>query len=143
MAVKQEVGQYYQLSIGDGGSPEAFTPVACLTNKEFTRATKVIDGTSDCGPLFKPGFGNTTMQLTGFVDYADAAALSGMDLFTLSQDGTIFNFMIDPVDSPVTGDQTFTGTGFISSYKQTFQTDTLVGFDVSLQITGELTQTVF
>ncbi len=143
-ANRLERGQYYKLSVGDGGSPEVFNMVACLTKKELNTDVNIIDGTSDCGSDFEPGFSKTSVSLSGFVDYAFLTNdnVSGPTLLTLQQDATKFNFRIEPVDDPIDGDQLLEGYGFIANYKQTFDTDTMIGFDCTLQVKGNVTQTI-
>lgn len=140
MAERKETGQYYTLEIGDAASPENFTPIACITDIEPNVATKVIDGTSFCGPDYAPGFPNTTLALKGFEEYSGTNE-SGTTLFTLQQNKTIFDFRLVPVDAAVSGDVSYAGQGFISAWKQTYQVDTFIGFDVTIQGKGTLTQT--
>lgn len=137
----QEKGQEYALALGNAASPEVFTGIACLTSKEITINNKVIDGTSDCGPVFAVGFANNSVNCKGFVDFANAATKSGDDLLTLANSKASSDFKISAV-TPATGDQIITFTGFVASYKQTWATDTMIGFDCTLQVTGNFTQTL-
>lgn len=140
---RQEVGQYYKLSIGDAGSPEVFTPIACITKLEFNTDTTIIDGTSNCGPASQPGFSKSSLNLSGFVDYnADTDGnVSGPGVYDLQIASTKFNFRIEPVDEPVNGDQLITGNAFVANYKQNFSTDNIIGFDFTLQqVTGNFSQ---
>lgn len=139
-----ERGQYYMLSVGDGGSPEQFIPVSCLTKKELNTDVTIIDGTSDCGPDFEPGFSKTNIALSGFVDYnvLTNGNDSGPTLFQMQQDATKFNFRIEPVDTPVAGDQLLEGYGFIANYKESMDTDAMVSFDCTLQVKGNVKQTI-
>lgn len=143
-ANRLERGQYYKLSAGDGGSPEEFVLISCLTKKELNTDVNIIDGTSDCGPDFEPGFSKTSVALSGFVDYNTLTNGndSGPTLFQLQQNATKFNFRIEPVDTPANGDQLLEGYGFIANYKQTFDTDQMIGFDCTLQVKGNVTQTI-
>ncbi len=137
----QQKGQNYALSIGDAGSPEIFTILACLTDKEITINNKVIDGTSDCGPIYNVGFANNSCTCKGFVDYANPVTESGVDLLDLANSKASADWKIDAI-SPVTGDQIITFVGFIASYKQTWQTDQMIGFDCTIQVSGNFTQTL-
>lgn len=142
---RQEVGQYYKLSIGDAGSPEVFTPIACITKLEFATSTNVIDGTSNCGPASQPGFSKSTLNLSAYVDYnADVDGnISGPGVYELQIAATKFNFRIEPIATPATGDQLITGYAFVADYKQNLSTDTIIGFDFTLnQVSGNFTQTI-
>lgn len=140
-----ERGQYYMLSVGDGGSPETFTPIACLTKKELNTDVTIIDGTSDCGPDFEPGFSKTNFGCAGFVDYAflTNGNVSGPTIFQLQQDAAKRNFVIEPVDSPAAGDQKDEMYGFFANYKQSWDTDTMIGMDFTIQVKGNVTQTIW
>lgn len=143
---RQEVGQYYKLSIGDEGSPEIFTPIACITKLDFGTDTNIIDGTSNCGPASKPGFSKSNLSLTAFVDYntEEDGNISGPAVYDLQIARTEFNFRIEPVDAPAVGDQLIEGNAFVANYKQSFSTDTIIGFDFTLQQqTGNFTQAIW
>lgn len=137
----QKRGQYWVLEIGDSGSPETWRTVACLKSKGIDSNTKVIDGTSDCGPNYQPGFQTSTATAAGFYAFDDDTVDSGIELFDLQQNSTIKDWRITPV-TPVIGDPTWTFVGFISSFKNTFNTDEMAAFDISWQVQGYVTQTI-
>ena len=140
-----ERGQYFALSVGDGGSPEEFIPVSCLTKKELNTDVNIIDGTSDCGPDFEPGFSKSSIALSGFVDFnvLTNGNFSGPSLFQLQQDAAKRNWLIEPVDDPVAGDQKLEAYGFIANYKEGMDTDAMTNFDCTLQVKGNVTQSIW
>ena len=142
MASTKQKGQYYGLYVVDVASPEVDTLIACLNNKGFKIANKVIDGTSDCGPDFAAGFPNSSLSFKGFMDYANATTYSGDDMTTWAINQTIKDFVLKPIGTPVKGDATRRFSGFISSYEETFNTDQFVEFNVTLQVQGNITQTI-
>jgi hypothetical protein len=138
--MSQEKGQYYVLSRSPQTSPQVFTAVACLTNFKPSVNNKVIDGTSNCGPYFEVGFPNNTVPIQGFVDFG-STSISGAGLLAAALGQTVYDWKIEPV-TPVTGDQTLTFSGALSTYDETFATDAFVQFSGTIQVQSTITQTV-
>jgi hypothetical protein len=138
----QKVGQYYALSVGSGGSPETWTPVACLSKKELTINNQVIDATSDCGPNYLPGFANNKLSLSGFIDFNNAATVSGDDFIDYATNQLLKFWNISPVETPVQGDITLVFNGFITNLKIGMSTNNMVSFDCDVQINGNVSKFV-
>jgi hypothetical protein len=136
-------GQYWGLYIGDGASPEAWILVACLNNKGFKIANKVIDGTSDCGPDYLPGFPNSTVAGKGFLTISQPNVQSSKSMFIIAQTQVSKDWLIQPVDTPTTGDPSWSFTGFLSNFAQDFNTDAMAEFSFDIQVQGYITQDVF
>lgn len=139
-------GQYYALEISDDGSPETWALIACLNQKGFTIANKVIDGTSDCGPNFAAGFANSTAKATGFEAFQDPEdRFTAPSLFDLAQSKESRTFRFYPIGTDAnpaaTGDSIYTFTGFVSNYDDNMSTDENIGFDVSWQVQGNIERT--
>jgi hypothetical protein len=139
--MSQEKGQYYVLSRSAQTSPQNFIAVGCLTNFKPSINNKVIDGTSNCGPYFGAGFANNTVPIQGFVDYG-STGVSGAGLMAAAIAGTVYDWRIEPADTPATGDVQLDFSGALSTYDETFATDTFVQFSGTIQVQTTFVQTI-
>jgi len=137
-------GQYFGLYAKISASPETYELVACLNNKGFKIANKVIDGTSDCGPAYLAGFPNSTVSGKGFLSFGDDTVISGQQMFDYAQSQESVDWIIqpqtDPNLPPNTGDLAWTFTGFISNYANDFNTDQMAEFTFDIQVQGNIAQ---
>lgn len=140
-------GQYFGLYAATQASPEELTLVACLNNKGFKVANKVIDGTSDCGPAYLAGFPNSTCSGKGFLSFGDSSVISGTGMFAYAQSQESVVWVIRPVNDPNTppntGDYEWYFTGFVSNYAEDFNTDQMADFTFDIQVQGLITQQAF
>ncbi len=140
-------GQYFGLYAATQASPEVLTLVACLNNKGFKIANKVIDGTSDCGPAYLAGFPNSTVSGKGFLSFGDDTVISGTGMFDYAQSQESVVWVIRPVETPNTppntGDVSWIFTGFVSNYANDFNTDQMADFTFDIQVQGTIEQLAF
>lgn len=129
--------------IGDGGDPEVFSLVVCLTSNQFDIAVNDVVGESKCGTDHAPGTASTTLQIAGLVIVDPYNGnISIAELFRLASTKQLFNFKYGPLN-PVTGDVIYTGRGFFSAYNETDATNTYATFSGTIQLTENgLTETV-
>lgn len=118
------------------GDPDLLN-VVCLT--EITRADTrtVTDASSFCGPNKSLGpleVGERTFQAFHLMD-PDSGKVSAPNLREWMYLGTTLDYTIGPVQA-VTGDETETGTGFISNLSDTYGNDTDATFSGALQPYG-------
>lgn len=142
MAEHSVQGNERVVVIGDGGSPETFDTVVCLTSNSFDLSIAEIETATKCGTDYLPGTDSTTVQIEGVVRLdTDADRISAERLFTLAANKTPFNFKYGPLN-PVSGDLVRTGTGFFTSYTETDGTNEAATFQGTIRVQGKLTQTV-
>lgn len=114
-----------------------YDTVVCLT--EITRADTrgTVEANSMCGPDKSLGpleIGERTF--TGFhLADPDSGKISGASLRTLLYAGTTVGYKIGPI-TPTEGDETETGTAFLSNLSDTYNADSDATFSGALQPYG-------
>lgn len=111
-----------------GIDPEGGTnwqTIVCLTSNGINISTDTINSSSKCGTSSSPGTQTMDVPFEGnYMKNLDGTDISGADLFTLAKEKTNFSWIQGTAaaisGSPATGDDTYTGTGFISSLSITF-----------------------
>jgi hypothetical protein len=113
-----------------------YDTVVCLTQQGITRATTEIDAASKCGPDTLPGKQTNAVSFEGqLVADPNTGSTSIADLFNYWTNKTTVYWKMGKV-SPVTGDVTYSGTGFISKLDETFGLDNPSTFSGSIGIYG-------
>jgi hypothetical protein len=141
MAQRKIAGDDILLFIDPLGGTD-YDTIVCLTEQQFNRATTEIDAKSKCGPDKLPGAQNIELTFQGQIVYGpDSGNISESGLHTLWQNSTTIGWKLGKA-SPVTGDVTYSGTGFISRLNSAFAMDSPSTFDGSIGVYGSVTQTV-
>jgi len=137
MAEHKISGNDMLLMISDDGI--TYDSIVCLTSNGITRATNEIDAKTKCGPDKLPGTQDVTLSFEGqsMLD----ATMSIADLFDYWQNKTTIFWKMGPV-SPVVGDITWSGTGFISKLDDTYAQDTPGTFSGAIGVYGSMSITV-
>lgn len=119
-----------------------YDTVVCLTSQSITRATAEIDAKSKCGPDTLPGTQTNGVSFEGqLIADPDAGTTSIADLFDYWTNKTTIYWKMGKV-SPVTGDVTYSGTGYISKLDETFGMDNPSTFSGSIGVYGLASITV-
>jgi len=139
MAEHKISGNDMLLMISDDGGT-TYDTIVCLTSNGITRATNEIDAKTKCGPDKLPGTQDVTLSFEG-QSMLDTGDISIADLFDFWQNKTTINWKMGPV-SPVTGDVTWSGTGFISKLDDTYAQDTPGTFSGAVGVYGSMSITV-
>lgn len=138
MATHKLSGDDVVLMIGTSAGSE--DTIVCLTSNGITRATNEIDAKTKCGPDKLPGTQEITVNFEGQIVY-DSADVSLEDLFTWWESKTTIYWKMGPA-SPVTGDITFSGSGFISALDDTYAMDSPGTFSGSIGVYGNMSMNV-
>lgn len=100
--------------------------IVCLTSNGINISTDTINSSSKCGTSSSPGTQTMDVPFEGnYMKLPDGTNISGADLFTLAKNKTNFSWIQGTLaaltgGSIDTGDDTYTGTGFISSLSIVF-----------------------
>lgn len=141
MAQRKIAGDDILLFIDPAGGTD-YDTVVCLTQQDFNRARTEIDAKSKCGPDKLPGSESIELTFQGQIVLSpDAGNISEAGMHTLWQNATTIGWKLGKA-SPVTGDVTYTGTGFISRLNSSYGMDNPSTFDASIGVYGNVTQTV-
>lgn len=116
--------------------------MVCLNANSLDSTTSVIDAGSKCGPNKLPGVLDNKIELE-IIDVLDVASgeISSSELFTLQQNKTVFSWYYGPFTA-VAEDVKYTGTGFLSSWKNSAAKNSPVTTTCTLEVQGNITQTV-
>lgn len=146
------VGLGVQFKIGDGASPEVFTAVANVVSINLSgRSVEEVDFThllSSSGYReFRAGFKDPgELTMTCHYNPSDATLDASTGVEAKLNSGALFNFQIDL--SGITGvtnatdfDYILAGTGYVSGGDYTFSGEDPVTFDLTVRVTGPITQT--
>lgn len=114
--------------------------VVCLTSNSLERTTTVIDAASKCGPEKLPGVQSIQIPFV-FNDVLDvnSGEISESDLHTLWQNKTVFSWKYGKV-TPVAGDVSYTGTGFLSDLKTTDAQNAASSTSGTIEVQGDIIQ---
>jgi hypothetical protein len=139
------VGRGTVLKIGDGASPEVFSTVVNVSNINITgRTANEVDFTHLASSSGYAEFRQGTKdpgEISMTVHFDPAAAThgsSGVGILALFNAGTLFNFKIDFAGAGKS--YMFTGTGYYSGDDITIGPDDPVTRDVTIRVSGPLTQ---
>ncbi len=119
----------------------SYTLIVCLESNSIASTTAVIDANSKCGPYKMPGVTDNKIALS-IIDWLDTtnSELSSADLFDLQQAKTTVGWKYGKV-TPVAGDETYTGTGFLANWNNTAALNTAVKTTADLEVQGTITRT--
>jgi len=138
MAEHKISGNDVLLFIGDNGTD--YDTIVCLTSNGITRATNSIDAKTKCGPDTLPGTQDIALQFEGQVMLdTSGASLEALYDYWANKD-TIY-WKMGPA-TPVTGDITWSGTGFLSQLDDTYAQDTPGTFSGAISIYGSMNMDV-
>ena len=141
MAQHKISGNDYLLLISDDGGT-TYDTVVCLTSNSITRSTNTIDANTKCGPDKLPGTQSNGVTFEGQIMLDPSGSTVSLDVLedSWSAIDTIY-WKMAPV-SPVTGDITYTGTGFISKLDEVFAQDAPGTFSDKIGVYGTITKAV-
>jgi len=123
-----------------GGS--SYDTVVCLTSVSKADSVTVVDASSACGPDKSPGTLELSYSFEGqHLQDPNSGRISGTDLRQLLRSKTTIGWKIAP-ETPVTGDEIESGTGFLSELSSTYAFDSIGTFTGSIQPQGTPTLTV-
>jgi hypothetical protein len=118
----------------NGGS--SYDIVVCLTSVSKSDSVTVVDAASACGPDKSPGTLELSYTFEGqHLQDPNSGKISGSDLRLLLRAETTIGWKIAP-ETPVTGDEIETGTGFLSELSSTYAFDSVGTFTGSIQPYG-------
>lgn len=139
---KVSARDYILLADIDGDA--TFKPVACLTTNSLTSTVNTIDATSKCGDQFQAGPSFTqSFKAEGFAidETGTPSKDSYQQLYTAHAARTTFAMKMGKA-TPTTGDITYSGTVFISSFDVTAADKDDVKFSATFTVAlPPLTQT--
>jgi len=123
-----------------GGS--SYDTVVCLTSVSKADSVTVVDASSACGPDKSPGTLELSYSFEGqHLQDPNSGRISGTDLRQLLRSKTTIGWKIAP-ETPITGDEIESGTGFLSELSSTYAFDSIGTFTGSIQPQGTPTLTV-
>ena len=141
MAEHKVAGGTMLLFIDPAGGT-AYDTVVCLTSVGKADSVTVVDAASACGPDKSPGTLELSYSFEGqHLQDPTSGRISGTDLRTLLRGKTIVGWKIAP-ETPVTGDEIESGTGFLSELSSTYAFDSVGTFTGSIQPQGTPTLSV-
>ena len=138
MAERKISGNDMLLFVSDDGV--TYDTVVCLTSNSITRATNEIDAKTKCGPDKLAGTQDITLSFEGQV-MLDTADVSLETLYNYWDGKDTVYWKMGPA-TPVSGDITWSGTGFISQLDETYAQDTPGTFTGAIGVYGSMTMTV-
>jgi hypothetical protein len=123
----------------DGGTD--YQTIVCLTSNSKKLTTAILDAASKCGPDSQPGAQTISVDFTGQVVVdPDAEKISEAGLYPLWSASTEIGWKIGPA-TPVEGDVSYTGQGFISDLSDTYDMNGST-FTGTIAVSGTPTQTI-
>lgn len=141
MAEHKVSGGTMLLFIDPAGGTD-YDTVVCLTSVGKSNTVNVIDASSACGPDKSPGTIEISYSFEGqHLQDPNTGKISGTSLLQLLRDKTTIGWKIAP-ETPVTGDEIETGTGYLSELSSTYGYDAVGTFTGALQPYGEPVLTV-
>ena len=114
--------------------------IVCLTSNSIERTTNEIDAASKCGPNLLPGTQTIKVNFD-FHDVLDTSngEISEDALHLLWQAKTIISWKFGKT-TPLAGDVTYTGTGFLGTLNTTAAQNSPVVTTSSIAVQGSITQ---
>lgn len=111
------------IQIGDGGEPETFLQVVCLTSESFNRTTSALEANTACGQKSQPGTKALSVDIAGTqVLNPDVPTMSIEELDDLWKADTVFNAKLGPL-LPAPGDVTRKFKAYITNLVDTTSFD--------------------
>jgi hypothetical protein len=136
MAEHKVAGGTMLLFIDPTGGTD-YDTVVCLTSVSKADSVTVVDASSACGPDKSPGTVELSYSFEGqHLQDPDSGKISGTSLRQLLRSKTTIGWKIAP-ESPVTGDEIESGTGFLSELSSTYAFDSVGTFTGSINPFGE------
>ena len=126
----------------DSTGGTSYDTVVCLTSVSKSDSVTVVDASSACGPDKSPG----TLEISyGFegqhLQDPDSGKISGTSLRQLLRNKTTIGWKIAP-ETPVSGDEIESGTGYLSELSSTYSYDSVGTFTGTIQPYGDPTLTI-
>ena len=126
----------------DPAGGTSYKTVVCLTSVAKADSVNAIDASSACGPDKSPGVLDFSFTFEGqHLQDPLSGKTSGSNLRTLLRNKTTIGWKISP-ETPVTGDEVETGTGFLSELSSTYSFDAIGTFSGTLVAYGTPTLTI-
>jgi hypothetical protein len=140
MAQHKISGNDYLLLISPDGM--TYSTIVCLTSNSITRSTNTIDANTKCGPDKLAGTQTNGVTFEGQIMLDPTGTTVSVDVLedSWASKETIY-WKMAPV-SPVVGDITYTGTGFISKLDEVFAQDAPGTFSGEIGVYGTISKTV-
>ena len=127
----------------DPNGGNAYDIVVCLTSVSKADSVTVVDASSACGPDKSPGTIELSYAFEGqHLQDPDSGKISGTDLRFLLRDEQTIGWMIAP-ETPVTGDEIESGTGFLSELSSTYSFDSVATFSGTISPYGDPTLSIY
>ena len=118
-----------------------YETVICLTSQSVTRATNQIDAKSKCGPDKLPGTQDNNITFEGQIMGDPGTGKTSTDeLDDHWRNMTTIYYKMGKV-TPIIGDVTYYGTGFISKLDETFAQDAVATFSGEIAPYGLISKT--
>ena len=141
MAEHKVAGGTMLLFIDPTGGTD-YDTVVCLTSVSKADSVTVVDASSACGPDKSPGTIELSYSFEGqHLQDPDSGKVSGTSLRQLLRAKTTIGWKIAP-ETPVTGDEIESGTGFLSELSSTYAFDSVGTFTGTIQPFGDPTLTI-
>lgn len=116
--------------------------VVCLTSVGKSDSISVVDASSACGPDKSPGTLELSYTFEGqHLQDPVSGKISGTSLRQLLRDKQTIGWQIAP-ETPVTGDEIESGTGYLSELSSTYAFDSVGTFTGTIQPYGEPSLTI-
>lgn len=136
MAEHKVAGGTMLLFIDPTGGTD-YDTVVCLTSVSKADSVTVVDASSACGPDKSPGTIELSYSFEGqHLQDPDSGKVSGTSLRQLLRAKTTIGWKIAP-ETPVTGDEIESGTGFLSELSSTYAFDSVGTFTGTIQPFGD------
>jgi len=141
MAEHKVAGGTMLLFIDPTGGTD-YDTVVCLTSVSKADSITVVDASSACGPDKSPGTLELSYSFEGqHLQDPASGKVSGTSLRQLLRSKTTIGWMISP-ESPVTGDEIESGTGFLSELSSTYAFDSIGTFSGTINPFGDPTLSI-
>jgi hypothetical protein len=141
MAEHKVAGGTMLLFIDPAGGT-SYDTVVCLTSVSKADSVTVVDASSACGPDKSPGTLELSYSFEGqHLQDPDSGKVSGTSLRQLLRGKTTIGWKIAP-ETPVTGDEIESGTGFLSELSSTYAFDSVGTFTGTIQPFGDPTLSI-
>lgn len=141
MAEHKVAGGTMLLFIDPTGGTD-YDMVVCLTSVGKSDSISVVDASSACGPDKSPGTLELSYTFEGqHLQDPVSGKISGTSLRQLLRDKQTIGWQIAP-ETPVTGDEIESGTGYLSELSSTYAFDSVGTFTGTIQPYGEPSLTI-
>lgn len=126
-------------------------PIKCLTSHTITGSQEISSTDTKCGRSKAPQ-GDPDFQITGegqimlLLDAEEATNVSSVYMYNLLSSGTKFTVVSGPAnESPLEGDVTYTGVGYLSEWEETYPAgeESTFSFTIELETLGAVIEPAF